>query len=79
MYVMYLFTKEHALPNLMIQNKMYAFTIHLLLLFFTIHGDVAEGRETMVDREEGRKGMKAVKTTAYRAKIIKLGGRCMLY
>lgn len=44
-----------------------------------IHRDVGEGRETMVDWEEGRKGMKAAKTTAYPAKIIKLGGGCMLY
>ena len=44
-----------------------------------IHGDVAEGRETMVDWEEGRKRMKAAKTTAYPAKVIKLGGGCMLY
>lgn len=36
-----------------------------------IHGDVAEGQVSNVDWEEGRKGgRKAVKTTAYPAKII---------
>lgn len=43
-----------------------------------IHGDVAEGQVSNVDWEEGRKGGRnAVKTTAYPAKIIKMGGRIL--
>ena len=42
-----------------------------------VHGDVVEDRETMVDWDEERKGAKsAIKSTAYPAKIIKIGGRC---
>lgn len=48
-----------------------------VVLSSKIHGDVVENRKTMVDRDEGRKGSKsAIKTTAYPAKIIKIGGGC---
>lgn len=49
-----------------------------MVLFLKIYGDVVEGREIMVDWEEGRKGMKVVKIIVYLVKIIKIGGGCML-
>lgn len=42
-----------------------------------IQGDVEVGQVATVDWEETRKGRKAGKTTAYPAKIIKTGGRCL--
>ena len=44
-----------------------------------IHGVVAEGTESTVDWEEGKKGKKPAKIIAYPAKIIKIGGKCMCY
>ena len=41
-----------------------------------VHGDVVEEKETLVDWDERRKGAKAINSTAYPAKIIKIGGRC---